>query len=368
MTHIAHLSSVHPRFSTRIFNKMCRSLVASGLEVSFVVADGKGDTVDSGVQILDAGASKSRLNRMLNAPKRLLHKALALDADLYHLHDPELIPIGLRLKKLGKCVVLDVHEDVPKQLLTKPYLNKPLLFMLSRAFGVYESWACRQFNALVCATPAIREKFSRVNTVAVDINNFPLDSELFIGSISKKQVEVCYVGGISGIRGIREVCAALPMLQTSTRLNLCGLFSEPSLEQTVRAMPGWKLVNMLGFLNRAGVRDILGRSVAGLVTFHPSPNHVDAQPNKMFEYMSAGIPVIASDFPLWREIILGNQCGLCVNPMDPAAIARAIDYLVCNPNEARRMGENGRRAVIDKYNWSIEEVKLLSLYDQILKL
>ena len=131
-------------------------------------------------------------------------------------------------------------------------------------------------------------------------------------------------------------------------------------------MPGWQRVNALGFLDRAGVRDVLGRSMAGLVTFHPAPNHIDAQPNKMFEYMSAGIPVIASDFPLWREIIAGNDCGLLVDPVNPAAIAEAIDTRVNNPDMAQRMGENGRRAVEARYNWGIEEQKLLAFYEQIL--
>jgi glycosyltransferase involved in cell wall biosynthesis len=150
------------------------------------------------------------------------------------------------------------------------------------------------------------------------------------------------------------------------RLNLCGRFNSDSLEQTCKSISGWSAVNEYGFVDRAGVREVMRRSVAGLVTLHPVPNHIDSQPNKMFEYMSAGIPVIASDFPLWREIVLGNRCGLCVNPMDPSAIAEAISYLIENPDEAREMGENGRRAVVERYNWSIEEAKLLSFYRQIL--
>jgi glycosyltransferase involved in cell wall biosynthesis len=105
--------------------------------------------------------------------------------------------------------------------------------------------------------------------------------------------------------------------------------------------------------------------VAGLVTLHPVINYLDALPVKMFEYMAAGIPVIASDFPLWREIVLGNQCGLCVDPMDPTAIAKAIDFLVIHPAEARQMGENGRRAVLERYNWSVEQAKLLTYYKNL---
>jgi glycosyltransferase involved in cell wall biosynthesis len=128
-------------------------------------------------------------------------------------------------------------------------------------------------------------------------------------------------------------------------------------------MPGWDKVEELGQLNRSEVAQTLARSMAGLVLFHPEPYHLDAQPNKMFEYMSASLPVIASNFPLWKEIIEGNQCGICVDPMNPAAIGEAIQWLIDHPDEAKRMGENGRRAVEKKYNWESQVISLTKLYN-----
>ena len=365
---VAHLTSVHPRYDTRIFHKMCSSLASQGHEVTLIVADGKGNEKKSGLRIVDVGATKGRFDRMRHAPKRIFAKALELKADLYHLHDPELIPIGLKLKRMGYRVIFDSHEDVPRQMLGKPYLNKPALWLISKVFAAYEAWACARLNGVISATPFIRDKFLSINPNTVDINNFPLLHELQNQtSWSDKRAEVCYVGGIGKIRGIQEVCAAMGKVRSSVRLNLAGQFGDPVVERAVRSMPGWQRANELGFLDRAGVREVLSRSMAGLVTFHPLPNHIDAQPNKMFEYMSAGIPVIASDFPLWREIIAGNECGLLVDPLDSSAIAKAIDFLVENPNEARRMGENGRRAVEQKYNWANEEKKLLRFYEQVLQ-
>jgi glycosyltransferase involved in cell wall biosynthesis len=346
---------------------MCLSLVRQGNQVAQIVADGKGDSICDGVQILDVGASKGRLDRIRNAPKRVLAKAVSLNADLYHLHDPELIVIGLKLKRLGKRVVFDFHEDVPTQLLGKPYLNKAVLWCLSKAFALFESYACKRVDGVIAATPFIRDKFLAIHPNTVDINNFPMLGELASDvSWGNKEVEVCYVGGIAKIRGISEVCQAMRLVQTKARLNLCGGFSESSVEQTVKAMPGWQRVNEFGYVGRSVVRDVLSRSVAGLVTLHPVINYIDALPVKMFEYMSAGIPVIASDFPLWREIIQGNDCGLLVDPMDPAAIAQAIDFFVSNPAEAQRMGANGCKAVNERYNWAIEEQKLFAFYERTL--
>lgn len=367
-TRVVHLTSVHARTDSRVFNKQCRSLAKAGYEVTLVVADGLGNAeFEQGLTIVDVGRPTGRLDRMMNSTRRVFDRAVQLDADLYQFHDPELLPVGLRLKRLGKRVIFDSHEDVPKQILGKTYLAAPVRYVIAGAFSRYEAWTVRKLDAVIGATPSITAKFQPLARRAVNVNNYPLLDELRNDTgWGGKRREVCYVGGISRERGILPLIEALSQTTTGATLNLIGEFSEPEVEAEAKALPGWEKVNAFGFLDRGRVRDILAVSVAGVVTMEPLPNHIDAQPNKMFEYMSAGIPVIASDFPLWREIIEGAGCGLCVDPVDPEAVAAAIDKLVNNPAMAEEMGRNGRKAVDERYNWVAEESVLFALYQSVL--
>ena len=330
------------------------------------MADGLGDANDDGVRIRDVGRLDGRVNRSLRTTRRVLQAALALDADAYHLHDPELIPAGLQLKRRGKRVIFDSHEDVPAQLRAKPYLGPLARAALATSFAAYQRYALPRFDGVVAATPYIRSRLVPIHANTVDVNNYPILDEFDEApDWDTKSMQVCYVGSISAIRGIRELVRACAMLQSRARVSLAGSFAEPALQREVAADPGWQRIDAYGHLDRTGVRHVMRHAMAGLVTLHPVTNYLDALPVKMFEYMAAGLPVIASRFPLWQDIVEGHGCGVCVDPRDPQAIAAAIDHLCRHPHVARRMGENGRRAVRAHYHWRGEADKLAAFYDRL---
>jgi len=365
VTRIAHLSTAHARRELRVHLKECNSLAAAGYEVHFVVADGRGDERIGDVQVHDIGTAGGRFQRMLMRPWRMLARARQLDARLYHFHDPELLLIALFLRRGGAKVVYDSHEDVPRSLMSRDWVPGWIRPALSRVFELFEDFVSRRLSAVVGATPHIAARFARLNPKAVAINNFPMRSEIEDAVQPRGSARnVCYLGGITRVRGIMEMVRALE--HVDARLILAGPFDKPETEAAARALPGWSKVDYRGNVSRAAVREIMAESRAGLIFFHPEPNHVHAQPNKMFEYMSAGLPVLASDFPLWRELLTESGAGRVADPLDPKAIARLIDELLSDPQAAEAMGRRGREGVLTRYLWSMEEKTLFRLYEELL--
>ena len=362
---ICHLTSVHHWADTRIFNKECVSLSKNGNRV-YLIALGCETKNVSGVNLVAASPKfNSRLKRMSLGVYAVYKKALEINADVFHFHDPELLFVGWLLKRKGKKVIYDVHEDVPRQILSKPWIWKPLQTLVSSITEKTENFIASKLSAVVAATPTIGKRFLKINKNTFVINNFPLIQELeSTTEWEKKNNAICYIGFITEIRGIRPLIQSLEFC-AGIKLHLAGNYSSDKLKNELSLIPAWNKVKEYGFVNRKVAAEILHKSKVGIVTFLAVPNHVDAQPNKMFEYMSAGIPVIASHFPLWKEIIEGNQCGVCVDPENSQAIADAINYLINHDQEAKQMGLNGRKAVEGKFNWEIEEKKLIELYKNI---
>jgi glycosyltransferase involved in cell wall biosynthesis len=364
---ICHLTSAHPNNDIRIFHKECSSLAKENYFDVYLVSVNSEEKTENKVKLVNAiSNSSNRFTRIFHSSRSVYRKAKELDADIYHFHDPELLPYGLKLKKQGKVVIYDAHEDVPRQILGKPWIPLFLRRIISFCFEKYENFICKKLSCIVTSTPTIEARFKKVNPLSLAICNYPILSENeFIPNWSERLDEVCYVGGISEIRGIKEIIRVLGKSE-SYRLNLAGAFSPINLREDIIKEKGWSFVNEYGVVNRTQIINILNKSKIGLVTLHPRDNYLDSLPIKMFEYMYAGIPVIASDFPLWKKIIQDNDCGKCVDPFNLDEIMESIDYLMKNSSIAEKMGKNGRKAVIEKYNWSVEEEKLVHLYRQLL--
>ena len=369
---IVHLTSVHPAFDVRVFHKECKSLARSGKHVVLIVPHRRDEVVDS-VEVKGIQTGGGRIVRMTRTAWSLYREALRQNGDVYHFHDPELIPLGLLLAARGKAVVYDIHEDAPADILHKDYIPRLLRRPLTWSVRKLEDAACRRFSGLIAATPTIAKRFHSINPNTVVVHNFPMLDEIAPTvdlPWNERPPAVTYIGSISERRGIREILQALALLPSANpaQMMLAGPFSPAELRTELMRLPGWSRVKYLRVLDRPSVANLLSRGRLGLLVLQPEPNFWDAMPIKLFEYMAAGIPVIASDFPLWRRIIGEAGCGLLVDPRDPQAIARAMEYLLSHDAEAEAMGRRGRQAACELYNWNSEERVLLNFYSALLEL
>jgi glycosyltransferase involved in cell wall biosynthesis len=365
---VCFLTSVHRPFDVRIFYREAKCLAERGYSVT-IIAPHDEDGLKDGVKIKAVPVPGSRPERMSVTLWQIFRSALDTNASVFHFHDPELIPVGILLKLCGKRVVYDVHEDVPKDILDKPWIMPMLRQPIARILEWIHLLVAARFDAIVAATPAIARSFPKKNTLTVQ--NFPdlnALSDAEESSYRQRECQIVYAGGISEFRGGREMIQAMGLLGESVpaRLQLAGSFDPPELQERLASELGWGRVDCLGWLSHSEVRKLLGKSRLGLVVYHPIANHTMSQPNKLFEYMSAGLPVVASDFLLWRSIIQQNDCGILVDPLKPAAIAQAIRWLLERPTEAEAMGQRGRDAARRVYNWENEERKLVELYSQLM--
>lgn len=364
MKRICHVTSVHKWNDVRIFEKECVSLAHAGFDVSLIAVNAKSGKFD-GVNVISVDIeTKGRLKRMTRVVNAVYQKAKEVNADIYHLHDPELLRVAGKLKKLGKKVIYDSHEDLPRQIEDKPWINPLARGIISGITEKFENNVVSKLDGVVAATPHIRDRFLKVNKNTIDINNYPILSKF--GKDVKweeRKNEICYVGGIFPSRGVEELIDALEM--TDTRLHLAGNYSPESFRDTLVAKKGWGKVKEYGFVDRDTIQNILSTSKIGIVTLHPTRAYLESLPVKMFEYMAAGIPLIASDFPLWRKLIERSNAGICVNPKKPKEIAEAVNFLLSNDDKAKQMGLHGRKFAEQESNWELESKKLVKFYKTV---
>jgi glycosyltransferase involved in cell wall biosynthesis len=364
-----HLSSVHPPFDPRIFHKEARSLAEAGYDVTVVVPHGHDEQVN-GIRIKAVPQPRSRLERMLITSWKVLRGGISEQADVYHFHDPELLIAGLTLKILGHKVIYDVHEDLPKTFLNKHYIPRRCRGWMARVANLVEKTIARSLDAVVPATDDIAKNFSGCRRVVI-VKNYPPSSgtEQTLEARPRNEVFRCgYVGSLSEARGVSKIVEAFSELEDmeNIELVLCGIFSPSVYEKEVRGLPGFARTQHLGWMDPSAVPGFLSTVDVGLVCIQPEAQYLTSLPTKLFEYMVAGLPVIASDFPLWREIVEGKRCGLCVDSREPREIAAAIRHLQAHSDVRAEMGKNGRTAALTEFNWESQSKVLIDLYAEIL--
>lgn len=201
------------------------------------------------------------------------------------------------------------------------------------------------------------------------IQNFPIAGEFSLPAAAKDEAKWqdrpnagIYIGAVSYARGILPLLEGVGRSEKIERFDIVGNFETAQLLEQAKQTSGWAKVVNHGQVPRERLADLMRKARFGAVTFLPLPNHVDAQPNKMFEYLSAGLPVLASDFTLWRKI-LGENLAEYVDPKDPGSIACGVDRILAPSDSMQEQRSvNAFEAVKNTFNWDSEAERFLEYY------
>lgn len=363
---VCHMSSAHGQEDTRIFHKECVSLSQAGFKV-YLITRGK-TYPKNNVHIIGVeDAGQGRLGRMLFTTDAIYEKALEIDAEIYHAHDPELLPVLLKLKRAGKKTIFDSHEHVVGTIEEKDYIPATMRWIVKNVYESYQAFVCRKMDAVITATPNVADYFLSLGCHrVVDLCNFPILHQEFVAPCyeSKKMV---FAGGIEEQWNHENIIRAIERLE-DVQYILCGTGNKDYFDKLQR-LPGWNKVEYKGRLSFEHVPDVLRSASVGLSLLTPGANtdweNGNMANTKIFEEMMAGLPVICTDFKRWKDFVEEYDCGICVDPQDVSQIAQAVAMLINDSQMAKIKGLNGRRAVEEKFNWAAEEKKLIALYKEI---
>ena len=368
MKKVCHMTSAHRRYDVRVFEKECTSLAKAGYDVYLVVNDDLPDEDKNGVHIVSTGFVPSgRKERMTRGAKLVYKKAKAISAEIYHFHDPELMPYALKLKKAGKKVIFDSHEIYYQQIKTKMWIPSEYREAVSKLYYKYETKVCKRIDA-VCTPGSVGvDVFGKRTEKVVVVGNMAalIDERNVNIKANIEQKKICTTGSLTEDRGITELIKAC--YRTDSHLILAGTFTPDSYFNELKDMTEYSCVDFRGLLRLDGVYDVIRESGIGICNIHKVGQYATMQnlPNKIYEYLSFGLPVIISDTEYFTDFVNTYKCGLVVEPDNADSITDAINYLYDHPDEAVQMGNNGKRIVEEKFNWSVDEKNLLDLYETL---
>jgi glycosyltransferase involved in cell wall biosynthesis len=367
---ICHVTSVHSRYDTRIFFKECKSLSKNGYDTTILVNDLNHDEVIEGIKIYSTQNQRkhsfiSILKSLIIIKKKIEH----IDAYVYHLHDPELLLLVRFLKKKKKIVIFDSHEDYFSTVGKTEWIPRIFRRLILLIYKYFERYCISTIDGAIVCYHWTYDRYVKINMNSELVFNFPQTEPLIPVSFKYNTRSIAFAGGVNSLWCHTEVLCALSIID-DVQYELAGPADSQYLLE-LHKMRGWSSVRYHG---KVAFEEVFTKIYANcsigiaLLDYIPACKGTigNLSNTKLFECMYAGLPVICTDFDLWKEIIEQENCGICVNPHNIEQIVSAITYLLDNPDIARQMGENGRNAVMKKYNWDTEEQKLLAFYDKVL--
>lgn len=329
----------------------------AGFEVVYFGWDKPSQNIQDGVQYVcyaDHQLTRKERIKLFVSNRKLIRKLIELDADVYQFHDFTLLEIGRRLKKAGKHVIFDSHENYLETVPVKVGKHGVFKKICSAFLNSYYRRVVSRFDAVFTVSPNFVERLKVFNPHSFLVPNYPsVRNYISPESVQKENVFV-YQGTVYNFSNQETIVKAINQIETSVKYRIIGNVSEE--KEVIETNDKNKRVEIIGWVEKDKLDILLRQSIAGVVIFDyvPECSYEEGQigSNKIFEYMLNGLPVICTDFKLWKQMIIDRyQCGICVKPGNIKQLRDAIDWLLSNPDEAIKMGERGRIAVLKEFNW-----------------
>lgn len=367
---VVHMTTAHIPYDNRIYFRECKSLVDRGYNITLLAQEFKGFRPFKNLKYERLPIIKNKIGRILILPILALVFALKNKYDIYHLHDPELIPVGYILSLFNRKVVYDMHENVPKQIRTKQWIPSFIRPSVSSMFSLLEKIFIKKFH-IVFAEISYKDDYQWIKSHNTTVLNYPdLETILSLDVQKTESFRIGYMGGVSKHRGAITMASMVKTLLNEGR-NIIFECVGPVHEECKGYLEG--LVNefgphrivLHGRLEAPEGFKIMARCNVGMAILMPIPNYIDSYPSKIFEYMALGIPVITSNFPLYKSIIEVTGSGVLVDPKSLDDVLVAVRYIQDNPESAALMSFNGKKAALERFSWQTQVDNLTSLYSTI---
>ncbi|WP_462159461.1 glycosyltransferase [Pseudoalteromonas sp. GB56] len=364
---ITHITTVHNAFDNRIYYKECQWLAKKGLDVT-LVAPGENEEFKGAVKVLPLGKKHKGLLGRLRMVMKAYRTAVTTEADIYHIHDPELLILKPLFLLKRKCLVYDAHEAFHEQLLLKPSIPKAFRGASRLLAKLYERILIGK-GPVVFAETDYKNNYPYVDKFKFALNLPDVDTLTKLTKTDKgsSRIDIGYVGSITYARGCLTVLEELVEIKkANSELQLgyicIGPFNSPDIQGKLEAL-GAQLDYFYapGYMKFEDASNVIKDCHVGCAVLDRTPNYISSYPTKIFEYMALGIPFLVSDFPINRQIVEEEECGLLVEPESRESINKALLSLI-QDNELRgKLGNNGKNN-IHKYSWEEQVNNIIAGY------
>jgi glycosyltransferase involved in cell wall biosynthesis len=370
MNRIVHITTVHPRRDTRIFYRECVSLANNEFDVVLIVADGLGNEVFKGVEIIDLGKIQNRVINLIKSFFHILKIIKSLRPNLVHFHDAELMIVGWFISNKGIPVFYDIHENVAMQILDKKHFHPISRKAFHHIYKLVEKLLINNFYLILAedSYASIYQSKGKMCSVVLNLPETYYFRE-FIKEDRTNENGIFYIGGISNHRGLDTTIEALKILKERNVTFFMHYIGPIPSEELIDRIGLDTIEDNIKFYGRLDLIEgyaLSRKCKVGLAVLKPIENYKYSYPTKIFEYMSIKLPIVTSNFKLYKEVVETYNCGYCIDPLSSEDLANSIETIFKDKKLSTKMGENGFNLVNSKFNWEHQEKTLISYYKKIL--